>query len=229
MDRALRHLARTRGLLVCIVGGKAGALAFAATLASALWLGVTIPNLALLPGFGGSGANERIAISLQSALLGVDDRVGRSGAGSSLADLRALGLSSARLHVLTVSAAGSNAAGNSPLVVSLRRGVLANTVSHPGDRAVAATHAPPPPPPAPAVATPVRVSPPVRGPHSTTRPATRPAREAAPHKVPPPAPVAADHPVQPEVDPGTTAGDGVAPALAPAPPDGGSSTVDAAA
>src|SRR5712691_11188256 len=200
MDRALRHLARTRGLLVCIVGGKAGALACAATLASALWMGVTIPNLALLPGFGGSGANERIAISLQSALLGVDDRVGRSGAGSSLAVARALGLtaehlSAARLHVLSLSAAGSNAAGNGPLVVSLRQGVVANTISRQSDRAVAATHAPPPPPPAPAVVKPVRVSQPLSAPHPTARPANPPARAAAPPKVPPPAPVAADHPV----------------------------------
>ena len=62
-----------------------------ATAACALWAGVALPGLALVPGIGGN-ANAGVAISLQSALLGIDDGSNHSTPASVRAALRALGL-----------------------------------------------------------------------------------------------------------------------------------------
>jgi hypothetical protein len=65
-----------------------------ATVVCALWLGLAVPALALLPGLGGIGGNA-ISISLQSALLGIDDGgqpLGDATAGAALA----LGLNPSR-------------------------------------------------------------------------------------------------------------------------------------
>ncbi len=63
--------------------------ASAATTACILWVGLALPGLQLLPGAGGFG-DRSIAISLQSALLGIDN--GYASTPEARAAMRALGL-----------------------------------------------------------------------------------------------------------------------------------------
>ena len=63
-----------------------------AAMACGLWLGVASPGLELLPGVGGL-ADESIEISLQSAMLGIDDGSGRPASAEALAAADVLGLS----------------------------------------------------------------------------------------------------------------------------------------
>ena len=63
-----------------------------AAVACALWIGLAIPGLQLLPGVGDL-ANASVAISLQSALLGIDDTSAQPTSVSVRAALHALGLS----------------------------------------------------------------------------------------------------------------------------------------
>ena len=63
--------------------------ASAATTACILWVGLALPGLQLLPGSGGFG-DRSIAISLQSALLGIDN--GYASTPATRAAMRALGL-----------------------------------------------------------------------------------------------------------------------------------------
>jgi hypothetical protein len=51
---------------------ESAGLAATATFASVLWIGLALPGLPLLPGVGG-GQNSNVAISLSSAVLGVQD------------------------------------------------------------------------------------------------------------------------------------------------------------
>src|SRR3954447_21388079 len=51
---------------------ESAGLAATATFASVLWIGLALPGLPLLPGVGG-GQNSNVAISLNSAVLGVLD------------------------------------------------------------------------------------------------------------------------------------------------------------
>ena len=51
---------------------ESAGLAATATFASVLWIGLALPGLPLLPGVGG-GQNSNVAISLNSAVLGVQD------------------------------------------------------------------------------------------------------------------------------------------------------------
>src|SRR5436190_5110697 len=51
---------------------ESAGLAATATFASLLWIGLALPGLPLLPGAGG-GQNSNVAISLSSAVLGVQD------------------------------------------------------------------------------------------------------------------------------------------------------------
>ncbi|MDQ2981539.1 MAG: hypothetical protein M3R26_04335, partial [Actinomycetota bacterium] len=51
---------------------ESAGLAATATFASMLWIGLALPGLPLLPGVGG-GQNSNVAISLSSAVLGVQD------------------------------------------------------------------------------------------------------------------------------------------------------------
>src|SRR5579862_6659407 len=116
-------------VLIAIVGGKSAAVAAGATLASALWIGATVPSLSALPSAGGS-SQQLIAISLQSALLGIDDKIGRAPIAEVLAAARTLGLAPTDLHGLTperlrqLVAKGSQlgATASSPLVVSMQPG-----------------------------------------------------------------------------------------------------------
>jgi hypothetical protein len=114
-----------------------------ATFVCLLWLGLSVPALALLPGLGGIG-DDGISISLQSALLGIDD--GSRSAGSTLGAASALGLDSSKL---TLARSGR---GKASLVVDLRPDVVG--LPDPGP---ALNESPPPPilppvlPPVPAV------------------------------------------------------------------------------
>ena len=51
---------------------ESAGLAATATFAGVLWIGLALPGLPLLPGVGG-GQNSNVAISLSSAVLGVQD------------------------------------------------------------------------------------------------------------------------------------------------------------
>ena len=89
----MRHHLRQFAQL--ILGGAnpragTGLLTCSVTLASALWVSVSVPNLPLMRGLDDRGGTS-VAISLQSALLGIDDRSGHISNAQELA--RALGLS----------------------------------------------------------------------------------------------------------------------------------------
>ena len=108
-----------------IVGGESTVLACGATLASILWVGVTVPNLALVSSSGGP-ASERIAISLQSALLGIDDRVDRTKQSAAIAALGLTPTDAQRLSANLQSRTSGNSSAadaTSPLVVAIRSGV----------------------------------------------------------------------------------------------------------
>ena len=60
-------------------------LASAATLCSAIWVGIAVPSLSVLPASNAAG-RLNVSISLESALLGIDDGSGRKVAVGTLAD-----------------------------------------------------------------------------------------------------------------------------------------------
>src|SRR5690242_15518513 len=77
MENLLRQLSRLHKAAVRTLAAlETACLATGATFVSVLWLGVALPGLSLVPGFGGSHT-QSLWISLESALLGVDDRTGR--------------------------------------------------------------------------------------------------------------------------------------------------------
>ena len=63
------------------VSGRRWPRSSASSLACTLWTGVASPGLKLLPGLDGL-ADESISISLQSAVLGIDDGSNRPGGGA---------------------------------------------------------------------------------------------------------------------------------------------------
>jgi hypothetical protein len=80
-----------------------------AAVACALWVGLALPGLHLVPGLGGR-SDDSVAISLQSALLGIDDGSNRPSLASVRAAIHALGLTAndhrlplALLHVRSAS------------------------------------------------------------------------------------------------------------------------------
>ena len=73
MENKRRHTLRSAASRVVSALESAG-LATTATFAAILWIGIALPGLPLVPGLGGGG-NRNLAISLDSALLGVQDRV----------------------------------------------------------------------------------------------------------------------------------------------------------
>src|SRR5581483_11774490 len=128
------NLRRVSRIVIVIAGGKSTAVAAAATLASALWLGASVPSLSPLGSTSGS-SQQLIAISLQSALLGIDDAVARQPTANILAASRALGLpdnlgglTPERLRSL-VASGGLRTAVSSPLVLGLHPGVQATRES----------------------------------------------------------------------------------------------------
>ena len=181
---ALRHAYNLRSIIVAIYGGKSAGLACAATLASGLWVGVTIPNLAFVPGLGGGG-NERIAISLQSALLGIDDGLALTR-DANAKDAWAFGTSSG--YVTTRSRAAHGA--SRPLVVSLVARLAPAKSSPPSDGATAPTVSAPADVTPPQVASPPRAPPPAVEPVATpapvpTSPSAGATRSSTPDATPP--------------------------------------------
>jgi HYR domain len=105
MRHSLRRLVRT------ILGGTnpragTGLLTCSVTLASALWVSVSVPNLPFVRGLDDRGGAS-VAISLQSALLGIDDRSGDTASAQTLA--RRLGLSPDIAKLLTPGALADRA------------------------------------------------------------------------------------------------------------------------
>jgi hypothetical protein len=109
--RRLRHALAT--------AGQAGT----AALSCALWVGLASPGLQLLPGLDRLG-DRSISISLQSAVLGIDDGSGRpSSELAARAAAEALGLSySDDADIEQRSQSGRPAAPGAPLVVQLEVG-----------------------------------------------------------------------------------------------------------
>ena len=105
----MRH--HLRQLTQLILGGanpraSTGLLTCSVTLASALWVSVSVPNLPLMRGLD-DRTGTSVAISLQSALLGIDDRSGHVSNAQELA--RALGLSADVAKLLSPSALSERA------------------------------------------------------------------------------------------------------------------------
>ncbi|HZQ02664.1 MAG TPA: HYR domain-containing protein [Gaiellaceae bacterium] len=135
-------------ILIAIAGGKSAATAAGATLATALWLGATVPSLSPVPSTE-TQSQQLIAISLQSALLGIDDEIGRQPATRVLAAARTLGLSPLDLQGLTPERLRSLAARGDELQLASAPLVVGVHVDRPAAQAVAtqaqprvATHAP---------------------------------------------------------------------------------------
>src|SRR5205085_9088276 len=72
-----------------------------ATVACALWVGLALPGMQLVPGLG-SRSDESVAISLQSALVGIDDGSNRQSLASVRAAIHALGLTTGGQLPLTL-------------------------------------------------------------------------------------------------------------------------------
>jgi hypothetical protein len=83
-DGILRRIARS-GAIGHLSGFETAGLASAATVAGALWVGVSVPTLSPLHGSRG-GADRSVSIALESALLGIDDASSRSLRAATLAD-----------------------------------------------------------------------------------------------------------------------------------------------
>jgi hypothetical protein len=110
MARNLRRIPSLRVSARTIASFETGALAAGATFVSAVWCGVALPGLPLLPGIG-PGGDRDVRISLESALLGIEER--RDAAGR---PLRARG----ERRPLSVPAGAVRADGR--IVVRLSRG-----------------------------------------------------------------------------------------------------------
>jgi sulfur relay (sulfurtransferase) DsrF/TusC family protein len=154
--------------------------ALAGLLAGGLWLGLASPSLQLLPGVG--LADESIEISLQSAMLGIEDGAGRPAGAEALAAADVLGLAYGDVRLL--AAAPARTSDPAYGIVRLDD-IAAEPVTAPGvqpdEGSAAAVAAPSPPTVAPAVADPPPVVAP--GPAPEPQPAATPA-------VPEPRPVA---------------------------------------
>jgi len=162
-----------------------------AVVACTLWVALAAPGLHLLPGLG-SNADASVSISLQSALLGIDDQSSRPTSASLRTSLRALGIDA---HGSLGAALSSTqaAAAFAPLVVKVDTGVTTLLDVPP---------APAPPAPRQSSTPVVRIDyplppqvvprapvPPVVHPPVTTPPAPRPPVPAPPVPAPPAAPV----------------------------------------
>ena len=198
----MRHYLRQFAQL--ILGGAnpragTGLLTCSVTLASALWVSVSVPNLPLMRGLD-DRTGTSVAISLQSALLGIDDRSGHVSNARELA--RALGLSADVAKLLSPSAlrerANARAVGAAFEPVTTQIDPLVSVEAAPavqppdaptGQRDTAAAQVPSAPnDAAPNDAAPSQAPSPASK-HSTDTPAVAPPVAAAPHpKSPSPAP-----------------------------------------
>jgi hypothetical protein len=196
---------------------ESAGLAATATFASVVWIGLALPGLPLLPGLGG-GQNSNVAISLNSAILGVQDSrtftpsIGTAGRQARLLSLL-LPAPDPLGKDLATKQPDTEAGSGAPMVVALPPAPPAQAAAHDdGPRVIESTHfasaasAPAPSPPAPPPAPPVSSPPPPRQPDP--KPQT-PAPPALPIDPPPPtdpdaSPVAGDTPPSDGSSPDTT-------------------------
>ncbi|TML19718.1 MAG: hypothetical protein E6G32_11580, partial [Actinobacteria bacterium] len=118
MENKRRHSIRASALSRVLSALESAGLATMATFASILWIGIALPGLPLVPGLGG-GNDRNLAISLDNALLGIQDRTGRADASGRQARLAAL-LLPARNPLadgLAASHPGDQKPSNAPIVV----------------------------------------------------------------------------------------------------------------
>lgn len=173
----------------------AGGQALGAAVACALWAGLASPGLQLLPGLEGL-ADDSIAISLQSAVLGIDDRSGRPAEERAREAAAVLGLNFADELFSPTAVRVAGSAGASPAVVRLGAvfgaEVAPSSLPAPADRAAGSA----------------------AGSHVAAAPAAAPS--SAPSATPAPAAPAAPRERAPAPVPATPA----APASAPDPPLG---------
>nr|MDP9303536.1 hypothetical protein [Actinomycetota bacterium] len=148
---------------------ESAGLAATATFAGALWVGLALPGLPLLPGVGG-GQGNNVAISLNSAVLGVQDsRTFTSSAGVAGRQARLLSLLLPAPDPLAKELAIKRPVGaptsGTPIVVALPAVHTAAPSSDPrvveSSQLASTAYTPAPSPPAPSPPTP---SPPPRPP-----------------------------------------------------------------
>ena len=196
---------------------ESAGLAATATFASVLWIGLALPGLPLLPGVGG-GQNSNVAISLSSAVLGVQDSrtfgpsIGNAGRQARLLSLLLPAPDPLGKDLATKRPDAEASLGGS-LVVALPAPPAQAGAHDDGPRVVDSTHfasaasAPAPPPPAPAPPRPTVSSPPP--PRQPEPEPQTPATPTLPIDPPPPAdpdasPVAGDTPPSDGRSPDTT-------------------------
>ena len=176
---------------------ESAGLAATATFASVLWIGLALPGLPLLPGVGG-GQNSNVAISLSSAVLGVQDsRTFAASVGTAGRQARLLSL-----LLPTPDPLGKDLATKQPDTEAQSSGsmVVALPPAPPapdlGPRVIESTQlasaasAPAPSPPAP---------PPPRPPVSSPPPPRQP--DPKPQPAPPTLPIDPPPPATPDVPP----------------------------
>jgi hypothetical protein len=191
---------------------ESAGLAMTATFAGVLWIGLALPGLPLLPGVGG-GQNSNVAISLSSAVLGVQDTrtfAPSAGASGRQARLLALLLPSSDSLGKELATRGPKGAAplDAPLVITLPP--AAHPTHNPlpaGPRVIESTQL------ASAAPAPARPSPPPPAPPAPRPPAPAP----TPPRQPDPTPQAPEPPVGPAAPPT----DPEAPAAGPQPPAAG--------
>jgi hypothetical protein len=115
-----------------------------AVVACTLWVALALPGLQLLPGLGNDG-DASVAISLQSALLGIDDMSAEPADAQLRASLRALGIDPAHGSLSAALSRTQSAATFAPLVAQV------DTSATPPTDVSTATGPPPTPPVAPHV------------------------------------------------------------------------------
>src|SRR6478672_6807444 len=123
---------------------ESAGLAATATFASLLWIGLALPGLPLLPGVGG-GQNSNVAISLSSAVLGVQDsRMFGPSLGTSGRQARLLSLLLPAPDPLGKDLAtkrpDNEASSNGSMIVALPSLPTAQAPSDDGPRVIESTH-----------------------------------------------------------------------------------------
>jgi hypothetical protein len=197
---------------------ESAGLAATATFAGVLWIGLALPGLPLLPGVGG-GQNSNVAISLSSAVLGVQDsRTFGSSIGTAGRQARLLSLllpaPDPLGNDLATKQPDTEAQSGASMVVALPPPLPEQAPTHDaGPRVIESTHlasaasapappAPAPPPPRPTVSSPTPPRQPDPKPQTPATP-TLPI-DPPPPADPDPSPVAGDTPPSDGSSPDTT-------------------------
>lgn len=157
--------------------------AVGALVACGLWVGVASPSLQLLPGVG--LADDSIEISLQSAMLGIEDGTGRPPGARALAAADVLGLAFADRRLLGAAPVGSHLPANGIVRlddIAARPETASDVLPDEGSAAVVV--APSPQSAAPAAADP----PPLPAPAPGSGPVPAALAEPRPEPAPPPRP-----------------------------------------